>query len=201
VNAAENDQTGDHRQANAGPKPSDAEALLGCSSNRVALESVETESERRDQADRVKHREPPIILAQTVNDGPGGTAAIGAVSFRALVELCERTFDEACRHADKSNSPHPEHGTRATECDRNGNTCDVAATNPPADGQEQRFTGRNGIGITGLVFRRQHPEHPAEKPDLDEACYDGEEYADDDQKRDQRPSPCQIADQTEKRFK
>jgi hypothetical protein len=132
-----------------------------------------------------------------VHDVAGGPTSEGTVAERALVELGERAFDQAGRHADQGDCPHPEDGTGSAEGNRHRHASDVAAADPAADRDEERLAGRHGVGIGALVARAQHAEHAHEELELDETRHERDEHAEDHQDRDQRPAPREILDQAE----
>jgi len=56
------------------------------------------------------------------------------------------------------------------------------------------------LRVVGLVRAGQHLEHAAEIRELHEAGQHGDEDAEDDQQRNQRPAPGEVADQAEEVF-
>jgi hypothetical protein len=199
--AAIDHEAGDHRQHQPGPEALDPEAVLHGAGHGVALKGVEAERECRDQADRIEHGEPGELAPEPMDDVLRRSAAIGAVLVRALVELGQRAFEQTGRHADQRDRPHPDHGTRAAEGDRDRHARDIAAADPPADAYQERFPGAHMPAGLRLSAWKQYPEHAPEKAELDEPRSQGEEAAEHHQGRDQRPAPGAIADHGEKRLK
>ena len=199
VDAAVDDQAGADGQDSTGPDAFDAQTVERGAGHGVALEGVEAEGERGDQAHRVDTGQPSVVT-QPEQDGARRSAAEGAVFFAALVQLRQRAFDQAGRHADRGDGPHPEHRARAAERDRDRDTGDVATADTPADRHQQRLARGDRIRVGRFVLARQHPEHAHEIADLHEARGHREEQAEHDQKRYQRPAPGEIVDDAEQRI-
>ena len=192
-------QAGEDREEDAAPQPADAQAVRGGTGDGVALEGVEAKREGRDQADRIDDRQPAELRAEAVDDVEGRPAAIGPVRFRPLVELGERTFEEAGAHAHQRDRPHPEHRARAADADRHRHPGDVAAADPAPDRDQQRLARADMALGAGLVAL-QHRPHPPEIADLHQPRDQREGDAQNDKERDQRPSPGEIAYCVEEAF-
>jgi hypothetical protein len=186
-------EAGDHHEQKAGPDAVDAEAVLRRAGHGIALEGIEADRERCDQADGIEDRQPFVFGAEPVDDRPRRPAAEIAVRLPPLEQLGQRAFDEAGGHAGQRDRPHPEHGARTAQCDRDGDAGDIAAADASADRNEQRLTPRDGLGIVSRALP-QNPEHAPEEPKLHETGKCSDEHAENDEDRDQRPSPRQIPD-------
>ena len=184
--------------AEPGPEPADAQAVLHRAGHRIALERVEAEGEGRDQRNRVKHRQPFESATQAVHDVLRRPAAIGALFLRALEDLRQRAFEQAGRHADQRDHPHPENrpGTAERYGDRHAG--DVPAADPSPDADQQGFARADMLPRFRLAAREQHPEHAPEEAELHEPRSEREKDAEDHQERHERPSPGPIADNREK---
>ncbi len=90
LDAAEDHEGGDRRQHDTGPEALDADAVLHGVGDGVALEGVEAQREGRDQADRIDHGQPFVLLAEAVQDILRRSAAIGAVPGSERLMACAR---------------------------------------------------------------------------------------------------------------
>ena len=70
-------------------------------------------------------------------------AVAAAVLVTALVNLCERTFNESTGAADKSHEPHPEDTARTAEANSRRNTDNISRTYAGRRRDHERLKGRN----------------------------------------------------------
>ena len=122
--AAEDDERRQHAEEGSGIDRGNAEGRLGGQRNRVGLYGYvdETERHRDQEGEELGY----AGLAQRILDVVGWAAVELAVAARQLVDLGERTLDEARRTAEEGDGPHPEDGAGAARDDGNRDACDVA---------------------------------------------------------------------------
>ncbi len=126
--AAKNHQGRDRGDSDTDQQLVEAKGALHRISNRVGLNGVEHQAERKDQTNgknaagpwrfkslcQIESR-PPAILPFTVTD---------------LVELGQGTFCVSGSHAHQCNHPHPENGSGSTEIESYRHASDIAGANP-----------------------------------------------------------------------
>ena len=200
LDAAIHDDPGNDGECQAGPQPVEAETVVHRTGHRVALEGIEAQRKGGDQRYRVDDGQPAVLPAQAVDNVLRRPAAIGAVLFRALVDLGQGAFEQAGRHADQGDRPHPEDRAGAAQRDCHRHAGDVAAADPAADADEQRRARTDPPLGVRLLAREQDPEHAFEEPELNAAGRQREENPQHDKERDQRPPPGSLADGPEDCF-
>ena len=139
VEAAEDHESRDDGDGEAGRLRVKAERSLHGEADRIGLNGIEDQAVGDGEQNGEDGREERG--AENVVDVVGRAAHEAAALARSLVDLGERGFDEARGGADRGDDPHPEDGARAARGNRNGNAGDVA--DAYAGG------GRNAEGLEG----------------------------------------------------
>ncbi len=97
----------------------------------------------------------------------GRPAAVFAVDL-LLVDLTQGGLHEGGAGAEEGDHPHPEHGTRATEGNGGGNTCNIAGADATGEGHGQRLEGGDPR-IRALAIKHQ-PDHFGHMAQLQKAA-------------------------------
>src|SRR5690606_13013814 len=104
-----------------------------------------------------------------------------------LKQLCQRGFNKSRTHAQKGSKPHPEHGTGATNRNRNGDTRDIAHTDPACQPSDKGLKRGNAVRILNLATAIFHDFHAVpEQTNLYCTRHDRVENTDCDQKHHQK---------------
>jgi hypothetical protein len=72
------------------------------------------------------------------------------------IEHRHRDLGELYRHAEETDYPHPEHGTRAAQRDRERNAADIAEADGCGQSCRQRLEMIDGAGIVRVVVDTPH---------------------------------------------
>ena len=91
----------------------------------------------------------------------------------ALEKLRQRTLENAGRHAQYRNQPHPEQGARSAQGNGHCNTRNIAAAHPSGNADHQCLKTGNTALCAGKTTAAQLREHGAEQAQLNKAGSDG----------------------------
>ena len=146
VDASEDDQQREQRQAGADPMVVEAESPLPGRADRVALHRVEGETECHGDQHGEEDAHP--AFAQSAFHVVGRAADIGVPPL-AFVELGEGRFDEGTRRTQQGDDPHPEDGARPARDDGRGHTHDVAGANGARQRRAHALELADGLFLAG----------------------------------------------------
>ncbi|MNQ83551.1 hypothetical protein D3C85_986350 [compost metagenome] len=194
LDAAEYDQADHHRDGDATQLGGDAEGVVQRIGHGVGLQRVEAETEGHQQQDREDDRQP--ALTEAMENVEGRAAAVSAIGLTALVQLRQRTLEEAGGHAQQGHQPHPEHRPRATQGNGHRHAGDVAGSDATGNRQHQGLEGAE-LALLALKGLGEDAEHAAEVAHLDEARGDREVEAETDQGDDKDLAPEQVVEEIE----
>ena len=158
VDASEDDQQREQRQAGADPMVGEAESTLPGRADRVALHRVEGETECHGDQHGEEDAHP--AFAQSAFHVVGRAADIGVPPL-AFVELSEGRFDEGTRRTQQGDDPHPEHGARPADGDRRGDARQVARADAAGQRHGECLERRDMLLAPGAASGRlaQHAHH------------------------------------------
>ena len=135
--AAHHDQQGEEGHHDAGEVEGNVECIVQCVCHGVGLHGIEDEPVGEQQEQGEEHAHP--AHAQSARHIPGGPAAELPVSVTFFVELCQRAFGKAARHADNRRNPHPEHRAGAADGNRQRHACQVTAADARGQADAQHL--------------------------------------------------------------
>ena len=140
LQAAQDDQRGQHRQQDAGEEIRHLEGRIHVACDGVDLAHVADAKGGQHTEAGEQHRQHPaqlfaaLLAAQTVGQVVHRAAGPLAVGVLAAVKDAQNVFRVVGHHAQDGHGPHPEDGTRPAAEDGRCHTHDVAG----ADGRRQR---------------------------------------------------------------
>ena len=154
ADTTENDRCGNQYQADGHQVFVPAPCAFGCGHDGVSLYRIEHQAKGNNQRDGESNTQP--ALAQAFLDVVSRAATEGTVVVVYLEQLGQGGFGKGAGHTQQRGHPHPEHGTRAAQCNGGGHAGDVAGTHTASQAGSKSLEGGDIAAFAIVAAATQH---------------------------------------------